>query len=262
ISAEHLTQRVDETGAGDELDHLAKTLNHMLSGLDAAFRQIRQFSASASHELQTPLTILKGELEVALRSPRRPEEYQAVLTSSLEEVDRIARLVEGLLLLSRAEAGVLKMDRQPVELSQLLEEVVARLKRLADSRSIELRFDPAEQVFIPGDREHLGRLLLNLADNAIKYTDPGGKVLLSLRKEGNSACVRVKDTGIGMAAEELEKVFQPFYRAAEARSQSEHGTGLGLCIARSIAMAHGGNIEVESRPGEGSSFRVILPAGI
>lgn len=262
ISAEHLAQRVDETGSGDELDHLAKTLNQMLSGLDAAFRQIRQFSASASHELQTPLTILKGELEVALRSPRRPEEYQAVLTSSLEEVDRIARLVEGLLLLSRAEAGVLKMDRQPVELSQLLEEVVARLKRLADSRSIELRLDPAEQVFIPGDREHLGRLLLNLADNAIKYTDPGGKVLLSLRKEGNSACVRVKDTGIGMAAEELEKVFQPFYRAAEARSQSEQGTGLGLCIARSIAMAHGGNIEVESRPGEGSSFRVILPAGI
>jgi two-component system, OmpR family, sensor kinase len=259
ISAEHLNQRVDETGSGDELDHLAKTLNQMLSRLDAAFSQIRQFSASASHELQTPLTILKGELEVALRSPRTPEEYQAALNSSLEEVDRIAQLVEGLLLLSRAEAGVLKMDRQPVDLTQLLEEVYSRLKFMADSRSIELQLGSMEPVSISGDREHLRRLLLNLTDNAIKYTEPGGMVALSVRNQAYRACILIEDTGIGISAEELEKVFQPFYRTNEARSKGSDGTGLGLCIARSIAVAHGGNIELESRPGEGTAFRVFLP---
>ena len=259
ISAEHLNQRVDETGSGDELDHLAKTLNQMLSRLDAAFSQIRQFSASASHELQTPLTILKGELEVALRSPRTPEEYQAALTSSLEEVDRIAQLVEGLLLLSRAEAGVLKMDRQPLELAPLLEDVCSRLKFLADSHSIELQLGLADSVSILGDREHLRRLLLNLADNAIKYTEAGGVVTLSVRNLGYRTCIQVQDTGIGICAEELEKVFQPFYRSGEARSKASEGTGLGLCIARSIAVAHGGGIELESKPGEGSTFRVFLP---
>lgn len=259
ISAEHLAQRLDETGSGDELDHLAKTLNQMLSRLDAAFSQIRQFSASASHELQTPLTILKGELEVALRSPRTPEDYRAALKSSLEEVDRIAQLVEALLLLSRAEAGVLKMDQQPVDLTQLLEEVYSRVKFLANSRSIELRLGLTESVSIPGDREHLRRLLLNLTDNAIKYTEPGGLVALSLRNEENLACILVEDSGIGISTEELGKVFQPFYRTSEARSKAADGTGLGLCIARSIAEAHGGSIEVESRVGEGSTFRVFLP---
>jgi heavy metal sensor kinase len=259
ISAEHLNQRVDETGSGDELDHLAKTLNQMLSRLDAAFSQIRQFSASASHELQTPLTILKGELEVALRSPRTPEEYQAALTSSLEEVDRIAQLVEGLLLLSRAEAGVLKMDRQPVDLTQLLEEVYSRLKFLADSHSIQLRLGLSEPVSFWGDREHLRRLILNLTDNAIKYTEPGGMVSLSVLNDVYSACILIEDTGIGISAEELEKIFQPFYRTGEARSQAADGTGLGLCIAHSIAIAHGGSIKVDSTPGEGSTFRVFLP---
>lgn len=259
IGAEHLTERVAETGTGDELDQLAKTLNQMFRRLDAAFSQIRQFSASASHELQTPLTILKGELEVALRSPRSPEEYRAALHSSLEEVDRIAQLVEGLLLLSRAEAGVLKMDQQPVDLAQLLEEVHSRLKVLAEGRSVALRLGPTEPLSIVGDREHLRRLLLNLTDNAIKYTGPGGSVALSLQGNEKWASVVVADTGIGIPVDEQEKIFRPFYRTDEARSQAENGTGLGLCIARSIAAAHGGAIQVESTPGAGSTFRVLLP---
>lgn len=259
ISAERLAERVEETGAGDELDHLAITLNQMLTRLDAAFSQIRQFSASASHELQTPLTILKGELEVALRSPRTSEEYRAVLNSSLEEVERIAQLVEGLLLLSRAEAGVLKMDRQPVDLTQLLEEVCSRLKLLADSRSIELRLGATRPISIVGDRERLRRLLLNLTDNALKYTDPGGTVTLSLGRDERSAVIAVADTGIGIPPEEQGKVFQPFYRTFEARSHAENGTGLGLAIARSIAAAHGGDIAVASTPGRGATFRVLIP---
>ena len=259
IGAEHLAERVEETGAGDELDHLAKTLNEMLGRLDAAFSQIRQFSASASHELQTPLTILKGELEVALRSPRSVQEYRDVLNSSLEEVDRIAQLVEGLLLLSRAEAGVLKIDQQPVDLAQLLEEVHARLKLLADSRAVELRLGPTEPISILGDRERLRRLLMNLADNAIKYTETGGSVELSLQGNETWAEVLVADTGIGIPQDEQEKIFQPFYRSDEARSQVQNGTGLGLCIARSIAVAHDGAIQVESTPGLGSTFRLLLP---
>jgi heavy metal sensor kinase len=259
IGAEHLAERVEETGTGDELDQLGKTLNQMLSRLDAAFNQMRQFSASASHELQTPLTILKGELEVALRLPRSPGEYQTALISSLEEVDRIAQLVDGLLLLSRAEAGVLRMDRQPVDLVQLLEEVYSRLKVLADKGTIEFRLGPAEPVLIRADREHLLRLLINLTDNAIKYTESGGIVTLSLRNYEKWVCLLVEDTGIGIPGEEQEKVFQPFFRTAEARAQAAKGTGLGLSIVRSIVAAHGGTIHLESLPGKGSTFRVLFP---
>lgn len=259
ISAEHLDERVEETGAGDELDRLAKTLNEMLSRLDAAFSQVRRFSADASHELQTPLTILKGELEVALRLPRTSEEYQDTLRSALEEVNRIAHLVEGLLLLHRAEAGVLRIDRQAVDLGQLLQEVYAQLKVVADSRSIEVRLGPTESISIQGDPELLRRLLLNLGDNAIKYTQPKGSVTFSLQREGKWASMLVSDTGIGIPGEEQERIFQPFYRTVEARSLAEGGTGLGLSLARSIAMAHGGTIQVQSAPGRGSTFRVLIP---
>ncbi|MFQ5846213.1 MAG: sensor histidine kinase [Candidatus Methylomirabilales bacterium] len=259
ISAEHLAERLEATGAGDELDRLATTLNEMLGRLDAAFTQIRQFSADASHELQTPLTILKGELEVALRAPRHPDEYQRILKSGLEEINRIAHLVEGLLLLARADAGVLRMDRRPVDLAQLAEEVYGQAKVLADTRSITLRLAPVEPTSIPGDYERLRRLLLNLVDNGIKYTPPGGQVTLSLTVDGAWAALRVSDTGIGLSREERGRIFQRFYRAAETRAQGEGGAGLGLCIARSIAEAHGGRIQVESAPGRGSTFTVRLP---
>ncbi len=259
ISAEHLAERLEATGAGDELDRLAKTLNEMLGRLDAAFSQIRQFSADASHELQTPLTILKGELEVALRSQRSPDEYERILKSALEEIDRIAHLVEGLLLLARADAGVLRMDRRSVDLAQLAEEVYGQAKVLADARSITLRLGPAEPVSIQGDHDRLRRLLLNLVDNGIKYTPVGGQVTLSLARDRERASLQVSDTGIGLAPEEQGRIFERFYRAAETRSKGDRGAGLGLCIARSIAEAHGGKIQVESTPGQGSTFTVLLP---
>ncbi|MEN6438132.1 MAG: ATP-binding protein [Syntrophobacter sp.] len=259
IGAEHLGQRIDETGTGDELDNLAKTLNEMLTRLDVAFSQVRRFSADASHELQTPLTIMKGELEVALRSTRTPEDYQATLKSALEEVDRIAHLVEGLLLLARAEAGVLKMDRREVDLMQLVEDVYHRIKPLADAQSVELRLDPAEPVSIQGDGERLRSMVLNLVDNAIKYTGPGGRVILQLRREGDFASILISDNGMGISPGEREQVFEPFYRTSDARALSGKGTGLGLSIARSIAVAHGGAIQMESTPGRGSSFTVRIP---
>jgi heavy metal sensor kinase len=259
ISAEHLDERLDTTGSDDELDRLATTLNDMLGRLDIAFRQIRQFSADASHELQTPLTILRGELEVALRAPRSPEEYRRVLVSALEEGERIARLVEGLLLLSRADAGVLRMDRQPIDLAHLVTEVCAQAQVLADARGVILGLDSVVPVTIQGDSAHLRRLLLNLVDNGIKYTPAGGRVTLSLQHDDRWAALRVSDTGIGIAPDEQERVFQRFYRAPEALSRGEEGSGLGLCIARSIAEAHGGRIEVRSTVGGGSTFTVFLP---
>ena len=259
ISAEHLSQRVDETGTGDELDNLAKTLNQMLTHLDAAFSQIRRFSADASHELQTPLTILKGELEVVLRSTRTPEEYRATIESALEEVDRIARLVDGLLLLARAEAGVLRMDRQEVDLGQVLEEVYHRLKPLADSHGIELRFGEIEPLHVQGDRECLQSMISNLVDNAIKYTGAEGRVTIGLQHDSRWASILVSDTGSGIPIEEQKHIFQAFYRSSEACALAERGTGLGLSIAQSITLAHGGTIQVESAPGKGSLFRVSIP---
>jgi heavy metal sensor kinase len=257
ISAERLAERVEETGAGDELDRLARTLNRMLSRLDEAFQQVRRFSADASHELQTPLTTLRGELEVALRSARSPEEYRETLKSALEEIERISRLVEGLLILARAESGALRMDRRPVDLAGLVEEVYWRLKVLADERSVELLMAVEEPVAVSGDRDRLRRLLVNLVDNAVKYTGPRGRVRLSLARDGDRARIEVADTGRGIPGEALERIFQPFYRSEEVLS--EQGSGLGLSIARSIALAHGGEVTVTSSPGEGSTFRVLLP---
>jgi two-component system OmpR family sensor kinase len=259
ISAERLTERLEETGIGDELDRLAVTLNAMLGRLDDAFRQIRQFSADASHELQTPLTILKGELEVALRHTRTPQEYQQTLRSALEETDRIAVLVDGLLLLSRADAGVLRMDRRPVDLAQLLLEVHIQAKVLAAAKRLSLELEPPEPLVMPGDHDRLRRMVLNLVENAIKYTPEGGRLSLTLERRQGWALLYVSDTGIGIAPEEQERIFQRFYRAEDIRVHGPEGSGLGLCIARSIAEAHGGRILVDSTPGRGSTFTVHLP---
>ena len=259
ISAARLNERLDESGTGDELDQLAHTLNAMLSRLDDAFRQIRQFSADASHELQTPLTILKGELEVALRTPRSAHAYQQTMRSALEEIDRIAALVDGLMLLARADAGVLRMDQQPVELHELVQEVYDQAQILAARHHVDLQLGPLAPVAVQGDPERLRRLLLNLTNNAIKYTPSGGRVTLSLQRCQDGAALQVSDTGIGLTPEEQARVFQRFYRSDQARLLDADGSGLGLCIARSIAEAHGGTIQLDSTPGVGSAFTVLLP---
>lgn len=259
ISAEQLSARLESTGTDDELDRLATTLNDMLSRLDAAFHQVRQFSADASHELQTPLTILRGELEVALRAPRSPEEYRRVLTSALEECERLADLVDGLLLLARADAGVLRMERQPVDLAELVEEVCTQVCLLAETHAITLDCGLLEPLTVEGDLVHLRRLLVNLVDNGIKYTPSGGQVTVTLQRQGAWAALSVSDTGIGLAPEEQEHIFHRFYRALNPLVQHAGGAGLGLCLVDSIAQAHGGHIHVESAPGRGSTFTVLLP---
>jgi heavy metal sensor kinase len=259
IGASQLHARIELTGANDELDRLAETLNEMLTRLEAAFTEMRQFTADASHELQTPLTILRGEVEIALRAERSPEEYVRVMKSALEEIERISLLVEGLLLLARSDAGVLKMDLKPLDPMALVEDVLGRLGPLARARSVALSLGSMEPMEMRGDLVHLRRLLFNLMDNAIKYTPEGGTVRVSVERRGEWAMLAVEDTGIGVAHEEQHKVFQRFYRSAEARSGAEGGSGLGLAIVKSIAEAHGGRAEVESAPGRGSTFKVYLP---
>jgi heavy metal sensor kinase len=259
ISAQHLAERLEESGAGDKLDRLASTLNAMLGRLDDAFQQIRQFSADASHELQTPVTILKGELEVALRAPRSAAAYQRHLQSALEEVDRIAMLVDGLLLLARADTGVLRLAQQPVDLAQLVQEVYEQTRGLAATRQVSLALGALAPVTILGDYERLRQLLLNLVDNGLKYTPAGGRVTLSVQEEGGKICLRVADTGIGLDPAEQPQVFQRFYRTPAARAQARQGAGLGLCIVQSIAAAHGGNVHIDSTPGQGSTFTVQFP---
>jgi signal transduction histidine kinase len=199
-------------------------------------------------------------MEVALRSKRSPDEYRRVLKSGLEEIERINHLVAGLLILARADAGVLKMDLQPVVLRTLLVEICEQMKVIAGNHSVSLQTGPLQSVSVRGDREHLRRLLLNLVDNAIKYTSAGGSVTLSLQSDNEWASVVISDTGIGLSKDEQNKIFDRFHRAVETRSRDERGVGLGLSIARSIAEVHGGRIEINSTPGKGSTFKVFLPA--
>jgi heavy metal sensor kinase len=271
IEAEHLAQRLEGAEVNDELGRLAQTLNEMLARLEAGFAQVRRFSADASHELRTPLTVLKGEIEVALRNPRGADEYRRVLASTLEEVERMARLVDELLLLSRADAGALRWESEPVELDRLVEEATKQADVLARPKRIGVTLTEVAPLIVRGDGQRLKQLLLNLVDNAIKYTPDGGQVTLSLRATGRPpsdpaasgaeewAEIGVRDTGVGIPPEELPRIFERFYRADAARSREAGGAGLGLCIGKTIAEAHGGRIEVESRVHAGSTFRVFLP---
>jgi heavy metal sensor kinase len=275
IEAEHLAQRLDGAEVNDELGRLARTLNEMLARLESRFEQVRRFSADASHELRTPLTVLKGEIEVALRTQRSAEEYRRVLASTLEEVERMARMVDELLLLSRADAGALRWESEQVELDRLVEEVAKQADVLARPKEVRVSLTEMAPLMVRGDAHRLKQLLLNLADNAVKYTGPGGQVSLGLRAvtaegrpaeasaedqgTGEYAEIVVRDTGVGISADDLPRIFERFYRADPARSRQAAGAGLGLCISKTIAEAHGGRIEVQSAPGVGSTFRVLLP---
>jgi len=259
ISAFRLSERLKESGTGDELDQLARTLNETLERLDASFNQMRQFSADASHELQTPLTVLKGEIEVALRSHRKASEYRTTLESALEEINRMAKLVDGLLFLARADSGVLKIDRQSIVIQDLVHDVQAELAKIAAEGNVKLNCENTEPVRIVGDPVLLRQLIQNLVHNGLKYTPEGGHVDVETALDGKRAVLTVSDTGEGIAPEEQDKIFQRFYRSARAKSQSGGSAGLGLSIVESIVKAHNGKIEVTSKIGSGTTFKVSLP---
>ena len=243
-----------------ELGRLAAAFDRMLERLDQAFQRERRFVSDVSHELRTPLTALRGRIEVTLTRPRSRPEYEDTLRILETEVARLTRLSEDLLLLARFDRGALAPRLEQVDLSLLLASVAEQVRPLAQARSLMLAEDVEPDLGLRADPDQLHRLFLNLLDNAVKFTDDGGRVSLSGRRRGGLIEVEVSDTGVGIGAEHLGSVFDRFYRAEESRARATGGHGLGLAIASEIARAHGGDLSARSRPGAGSAFTVTLPA--
>jgi len=261
IGSGDLSQRIRIKRVNDELGRLASTFNEMIAKLEGSFRQIKRFTADASHELKTPLTILRGEVEVGLKKRRALKEYQRILDSNLEEINRMSRIVEDLLILSRADMGELTMEREEMELASLAREVWEDLQILAREKEVQLKFIGDGSTKVEGDPLFLRQLILNLTENGLKYTPPGGEVALTVEGDRDQGVARilVSDTGVGIAPKDQKRVFDRFFRADKARSRETGGTGLGLSICQWIAHAHEGRIAVASKIGEGSTFTVILP---
>ena len=252
-----LDRRVPAPARGDELGQLAGTFNEMLDSLESAHRAQQRFVADASHELRAPLTAIQGNLELLERQTNMPaDERREAVSEARHEAHRLARLVADLLALARADAGV-PVRREPVELDRVLMDSVADAQHL--TRGHKLKVVHIEPAIVPGDPDRLKQLILILLDNAIKYTPPDGRVEASLRENGQSVEIAIRDTGIGIPQEDLPRVFDRFYRADPARTRDPGGTGLGLSIARWIAEQHGGAITLTSRPGHGTTVTAHLP---
>jgi heavy metal sensor kinase len=261
IGAHDLSQRLDLDLPDDELGRLARTFDAMIARLDDAFWHQRRFVADASHELRTPLTIIKGDLSLTLARPRDADHYHQVLTEIDEEVDHMNRLVKRLLILARADAEGLTLRRQTVDLSVLLADLIEQTRPLAEAKGLTLTAQIAHDLTASVDPDAVTQVVLNLLDNAIKYT-PSGQVRLSAhraRHDSGQILIAVSDSGIGIPAEHLPRIFERFYRVDQARSRELGGAGLGLAIARRLARAHGGGVVVHSVPEKGSTFTVRLP---
>ena len=260
IGGANLHSRLQKLNTGDELERLADTLNEMLDRIETAFLRVTQFTADASHELRTPVSLIRTEAELALRRSRGIAEYQESMRHILLEAERTTVLIEELLALARADSGREALHMEPVNLRHTLGSVVDGWKQVAAIRDLEFcaAIDNLE-AFVMGDEVMLRRLADILLDNAFKYTPTPGSVRLSLEQKPDSAVITVQDSGVGIAQEDQSKIFERFYRVDKARSRALGGTGLGLAIAQWIVTQHGGSITVESRLGAGATFRVELP---
>jgi signal transduction histidine kinase len=231
----------------------------MIERLDSAFLYSRRFVADASHELRTPLTALQGELESLVQQPQFTSDWRERVGSALEEVDRLAHIVEGLFAISRLDAGEAAAEWIPLNLAQLTAATVDQMSLLADDKGIRVSCEASMAVWVEGDQARLKQVVVNLLDNAIKYTPPGGQVVLTVEALGIQAVLEVIDTGVGIPSEAIPRVFERFFRVDPARSRDQGGAGLGLSIVKSICAAHRGRVDVSSTPGRGSRFRVELP---
>jgi heavy metal sensor kinase len=259
ITAEDLSRRLPVLNPDDEFGRLTRTINAMIARLERSFAEVRRFTADASHELRTPLTVLRSEVEVALGKPLPPADQQELLGTVLEELGRMSRLTDQLLTLSRRDAGVEHFEPVPLDLAALAAGVVEAMRPLAEARGVQLSLDKEGAAVVVGDEGRLRQVVINLLDNALKYTPEGGRVGVGVETKGGNALVTVRDTGIGIPAEHLPHVFERFYRVDKARSREQGGTGLGLSISKSIVTAHGGGIELTSAPGEGTTCVIALP---
>jgi heavy metal sensor kinase len=260
ITSRNLSERLPVVRTGDELERLATDLNRMIERLEESFHQINRFSADASHELRTPLTVLQGELEsVARTSSNLPAEIRDTIGSALEETHRLAKIVENLLAISRLEAGEARKQLERLDFAELARSTADQMQLLAEEKHIHLDCNGTEPVEVDADPARLKQVVVNLLDNAIKYTPESGTVSISVMKQDGRAVLEIADSGIGISSDDLPHIFDRFYRADKARSRQMGGTGLGLSIVRSICLAHDGQVKVESTEGQGSVFHIELP---
>jgi heavy metal sensor kinase len=260
IGIQSLSQRLAVPTSGDEIQRLSETWNGMLARLEAAVKRLSQFTADASHELRTPIALIRTTAELTLRRERSPETYREALRQVLLESERTTRLVEDLLLLARADAGLPSLPLERLELIPLVRDVCQQGQILAGARQLEISaVIPDEPVFVEANDPALRRMLLLLLDNAVKYTPSGGRITLSVDRGPAGATVAVSDTGIGIPETALPHVFERFYRVDESRNRDAGGTGLGLSIAKWIAERHHASLEAESVLGQGSVFRIRFP---
>ncbi len=262
IKAGNLHRRVTVPPAHDEVQYLALTLNEMIDSLDQAFSRQRRFVADASHELRTPVAVIRNKTDVALLGARTQQDYITVLQGINAEAERLGHLISDLLALARGDEGRTQFEREPVRLDLVAGAVAANAELLAAERGITLEVQAPRPVTILGDEARLIQVVMNLVENAVRYTNPGGRVTVTIEAQQDQALLSVRDTGIGIAPEHLPHLFERFYRADPARRRtggSSSSSGLGLAIVEWIVRAHGGTVAVESWVGRGSSFTVTLP---
>jgi heavy metal sensor kinase len=257
ISINRLDERLPLRGTRDELDQVAAAFNQALDRLERSIGEMRQFTAALAHELRTPLAVLRGQAEMALTAAAvSPAQTREHIASQIDEYDRLTRLINQILTLARAEAGEIEMTRERINLSAIATAVADQVEALADAKGIKLSMDIAPSMFVRGDAGWIERLLLILLDNAIKFTPPGGDVSISLRRIDDRIVLAVHDTGVGISADALPHVFEPFYRGAQTRFAE--GAGIGLALAKWIVDAHGATIDAASTPDQGSVFSVYM----
>jgi len=242
----NLTQKISRSGNGDELDRLTEVFNAMTARLDGSFQRIREFTLHASHELKTPLTVLHGELETDLNNEALPSTQREKILGQLDEIQRLTKIVDGLTLLTKADAGQIELKSAPLALEEIVRDVFDDAQILAKPANISVRLAACEKLFISGDKHRLRQLLLNLADNAVKYNHSGGAVEFSLRRDGAEAELKISNTGKNIPPEILARVFERFFRGDPAHNSAVDGCGLGLSIAQWIVTAHHGDIRIAS----------------
>jgi heavy metal sensor kinase len=259
ITHSNLDVQIPARNTGDELDRLIEAFNHMMTRLNHSFEQIRRFSTDVSHELRTPLTVVRGQLEVALFTAQTVEQYREAMADALEGVERLSNIVRALLMLSQAESGQLVLQKNEMDLSGLVRDLVDQHQIPAEAQGVRLSAELPDGCMLNADRIQIERLVSNLLGNAIKYTPAGGQVKVSLVPRFDHVNLIVEDTGVGISLEHLPHIFDRFYRVPSA--DPDKGLGLGLSFVAWIAKAHGGAVTVESKLQEGTRFTVLLPVG-
>lgn len=259
IHAHNLKTHLPRTGNGDELDRLTEVFNSMIVRLDDSFARIQEFTLHASHELKTPLTIMRAELETALRDESCPPAYRELAAGQLDEIQRLTKIVNGLTFLAKADAGQLPLTQDSVRLDEVVRDSFADAQILAGPAGIRVEMPACDEVTVSGDRHRLRQLLLNLTDNAVKYNRPGGKLIVDLHRNNTLAELKIVNSGSGIPAAILPRVFDRFFRGDPSHNNAVEGCGLGLSIAQWIVKAHGGSIEISSEPGSLTTVKVSLP---